>query len=416
MPVASKGLDALTVKKAAPAVKDYKLADAGGLYLLVKPAGGKYWRFDYRFAGKRFTMALGVYPEVSLAEAREAHSKARRQLRDGVDPMSARKTSKVQAISDAANTFHAVALAWHKAKSVNWAEVTASKALAQLEAHIFPKLGHRPIGTITPPELLRVLSAIPHAYTATRLREICGQVFRHGIATGHVERNPAGDLRGALPAPKVKHRPALTTPREFGQFLRDLCAYESADRLTLLATRLALLTFVRSQELRLAQWSEVDEAACEWRIPAGRMKMGKGLSQAHIVPLSAPALEVLAELKTLSGASPLLFPNVTGKADHMSENTIGRMLWRMGYKDRQTLHGFRASARSILGERGWSREALERQLDHAERNKVVAAYARGEHLEERRRLMADWGSVVQALEAGEGMLPGANVVSMMRAA
>ena len=416
MPTLAKGLTAQTVKQTKPAEKAFKLADGGGLYLLVQPGGARYWRFDYRFAGKRLTLALGVYPEVSLAEARQAHETARQHLRQGLDPMGKRTADRHRARAEAANTFKAVALAWHKVKSAEWAGATAAKVLAQMEAHVFPALGHRPLKSIEPPELLRVLRGIPQAYTATRMREVCGQVFRFGIQEGHGERNPAADLRGALANPDVTHRPALTTPREFGAFLRDLKAYQSADRLTLLAARLALLTFVRSQELRLAQWVEFDLDAREWRVPAGRMKMGKGLSQAHIVPLSDATLATLAELRVLSGHTALLFPNVTGKADHMSENTIGRMLWRMGYKDRQTLHGFRASARSILGERGWSRDALERQLDHAERNRVVAAYARGEHLEERRRLMADWGAVVLALEAGESLLPGGNVIPMARAA
>lgn len=402
-------LTAVACAKASAKDVPYKLADAGGLYLLVKNAG-KYWRFDYRHLGKRKTLALGVFPEVSLAEARAAHAKARALLRDEVDPSEKRQADRMKAQVEAANSFRALALEWHKVKSASWAPRTAAKALRQLEQHLFPAIGHRPVNAITPPELLAALRRIPVAYTATRLRELAGAVFRHGIATGFAERNPAADLTGTLPVPPVRHRPALTTPKEFGEFLRNLAAFESADRLTLLATRLALLTWVRSQELRLAQWSEIDFEAREWRVPAGRMKMGKGLSQAHIVPISDAALAALTELKKLSGHTALLFPNATGKKDWMSENTIGRVLKKMGYQGRQCLHGFRASARSILGERGWSRDALERQLDHAERSKVVAAYARGEHLAERRKLMADWGAVVQALEAGE------NVVAMPRAA
>ncbi|KAK6030298.1 site-specific recombinase, phage integrase family [Ostertagia ostertagi] len=410
----AKGLTAIACEKAKPTEKPYKLADSGGLYLLVSQAG-RYWRWDYRFAGKRKTMALGVYPEVTLAAARDSHTKARAVLRDGMDPMTEKQAAKRKAATDAENSFRALALKWHAVKSASWAANTAAKALRQMELHLFPAIGHKPVTAITPPELLAALRRIPVKYTATRMREVAGQVFRFGIATGFAERNPAADLRDTLPVPKVKHRPALTSPKEFGQFLRDLKEFQGADRLTLLAARLALLTWVRSQEMRLARWEEIDAEAREWRVPAGRMKMGKGLSQAHIVPLSDAALATLEELRTLSGHTPHLFPNVTGKADHMSENTLGRMLWRLGYKNRQTLHGFRASARSILGERGWSRDALERQLDHAERNKVVAAYARGEHLDERRRLMADWGAVVTALESGQTVLP-ENVIPLTRAA
>jgi integrase len=283
--------------------------------------------------------------------------------------------------------------------------------MTQLENHVIPVIGSRPVVAIAPPELLAMLRRVTHQYTATRIRELCGAVFKYGVATGKAERNPAADLAGALPTPKVKHRPALTTPREFGQFLRDLKAFESADPLTLVATRLALLTFVRSQELRLGQWAEVDFDAREWRIPAGRMKAGKGLSQAHVVPLSSAALATLADLRDLSGHTPHMFPNLTGKKDHMSENTIGALLKRMGYQDRQTLHGFRASARSLLSESGkWSVAAMERQLDHAERNKVVAAYARSEHLAERVEMMEEWGRMVTVLEAG------ANVIELQRAA
>lgn len=398
-------LTAINCTKATAKEAPYKLADSGGMYLLVKESG-KYWRFDYRHLGKRKTLALGVFPEVSLAEARLAHAAARKALRDGVDPGEQRAEQKAKALGDAANSFKALALAWHAHKAKTWSESTATKTLRQLEQHLFPKLGVRPAASIKPPELLKALRAIPVAYTATRMREVAGQVFRFGIQEGKLESDPTRDLRDALSVPAVQHRPALTSRREFGAFLCDLRDFKSADRITLLATRLALLTFVRSQELRLGLWSEIDFEAREWRIPAGRMKAGKGLSQAHIVPLSAQALDALSELQQLTGHSPFLFPNVTGEKDFMSENTMGRMLWRLGYKGRQTLHGFRASARSILSEGGeWTVAAMERQLDHAERNKVVAAYARSEHLAERRRMMDAWGAMVAEMESGGNVVP-----------
>lgn len=393
-------------RNAAATDKPRKLADAGGLYLLVKP-GGKYWRWDYRHAGQRRTMALGVYPEVKLTAARAAHAKARAVLAEGIDPMARRTATKRQARDEAGSTFEGLARDWHRMKSAKWAQVTADKALTQMEQHLFPRLGHKPVTGITAPELLMVLRRVESAgtpYTATRLREICGQVFRFGIATGRAMSNPAGDLRGALETPTATHRPALTTRRDFGAFLRDLAGFKAADPMTLLATRLALLTFVRSQELRGARWDEIDIEAREWRIPAGRMKMAKGSNQAHVVPLSPQALEVLETLRALTGGEGLLLPNVNGADDSMSENTIGRMLWRLGYKGRQTLHGFRASARSLLSERGWSVAALERQLDHAERSKVVAAYARAEHLAERRQIMDDWGALVAEMESGSNVV------------
>ena len=388
--------------------KPGKHADGGGLFLQVSEAGGRYWRMKYRIAGKEKLLAFGVYPAVSLKDARERRDSAKQSLARGEDPGLLRKTAKIKIALDAANSFRAVALQWHKANAKRWAEVTATKTLKHLEADVFPVIGNRPVSAITPPELLAMLRKIEArgaAYTATRLRELCGQIFRYGIATGTATYNPAADLVRAIVAPDVKHRPALTDRRQFGQFLRDLDAYQAADRLTLQATRLALLTFVRSQELRHARWNEIDFDAAEWRIPAARMKMGKALNQAHIVPLSQAAIETLRELHSLTGDTPSVFPNRDGADAFMSENTIGRMLVRMGYQGRQTLHGFRASARSLLSERGWSVAALERQLDHAERSKVVAAYARSEHLEERRKIMDDWGALVTALQAGDNVVP-----------
>lgn len=387
--------------------KPYKLADEKGMYLLVK-SSGKYWRWDYRHAGKRLTMALGVYPEIDLKTARKRRDAGRVQLDDGRDPMAEKVQAKRSAALAAANSFQAVALEWHKANSARWAAVTADKTMKHLTADVFPAIGHKPIAAVTPPEVLAMLRKVEArgaGYTATRLRELCGQIFRFGIATGCASYNPAADLVGAIVTPGQKHRPAITDRRAFGTFLRDLRDYQAADKLTLFATRLALLTFVRSQELRLARWDEIDFDAGEWRIPASRMKMGKGLNQAHVVPLSVEAIAVLRNIQKITGDTPHVFPNSYGADGHMSENTIGRMLIRMGYQGRQTLHGFRASARSLLSERGWSVAALERQLDHAERSKVVAAYARSEHLDERRKIMADWGALVTALEAGDNVVP-----------
>lgn len=385
-----------------------KHADGGGLYLEVTPAGGRYWRLKYRFGGKEKRLAFGVYPTVSLKEARERREAAKQMLDRGNDPGELRKAAKARVAIEAANSFQMVALEWHKANSKRWAAVTATKVLTHLEADVFPSIGNRPISAVTPPELLTMLRKVEGrgaAYTATRLREFCGQIFRFAIATGRATYNPAADLVKTIVLPGVRHRPALTDRRQFGEFLLDLKGYRAADKLTLLATRLALLTFVRSQELRYAQWSEIDFESREWRIPAARMKMGKSLNQAHIVPLSETAIETLRDLHTLTGDSPNVFPNSYGADGFMSENTIGRMLIRMGYQSRQTLHGFRASARSLLSERGWSVAALERQLDHAERSKVVAAYARSEHLDERRRIMDDWGALVASLEAGDNVIP-----------
>lgn len=390
-----------------------KLADQNGLYLLVNRAG-KYWRWDYRHLGKRKTMAFGTYPEVTLVGARKKLTEHRQVLLDGRDPMSARKIAKFAAVAASGNSFEEVARAWHKGKSKKWAKITADKTMGHMEADLFPTIGSLPVTQIGAPLLLAALRKVEGrgaAYTATRLREICGQIFRYAIATGLGTHNPAGDLKGAIETPSVVHRPAITDPKELQKFLADLRTWDAADQLTLSATKLALLTFVRSQELRLAQWDEVDFEKREWRIPAERMKTGKGLRQAHIVPLSNEAVAEFRRIKEDSFGSDYIFPNVLGDDKWMSENTIGRLLVRMGYGQRQTLHGFRATARTLLSERGWSDAALERQLDHKENDMVKAAYARSKHLVERRLIMDDWGDVVRCLENGEGMPPVPTVTS-----
>lgn len=383
-----------------------KHTDGGGMYLLVNGAG-RYWRMNYRFAGKRKTLALGTYPEVSLSKARARREKAREQLADGVDPSAAKREEKAEQAAASVNTFKAVALEWHAMKEKGCAANTSKKRLTQLENHIFPAIGSRPVADVKPPEILALLKGVAAtgtAYTAGRLREICGQVFRYAIQTGKATYDPAAAMRGAIEKHAVNHRPALTTRREFGEFVRDLRDTTRADPLTKLCARFGLLTWTRPKELRQAKWDQFDMDAAEWRIPAIEMKTGKHL-QAHTVALSAQALAILPELRALSGHTDRLFPSGGNSGGVISENTINNLFRRMGYIDKQSHHGLRASARSLLSERGWSTEALERQLDHKEANKAVAAYARSQHLDERKRFMADWGALVAALETGDNVIP-----------
>ena len=393
--------------KATSAVAGDKYTDGQGLYLHVKRAG-KYWRMSYRFGGKQKLLALGVYPAVSLAKARKRREQARELLADGIDPSTAKRAEKLAKAGAAANTFKTVALEWHGKKSKEGtAETTLTKLLMQMQKHVFPSIGSRPIAEVKPPEILAMLQAVAaggSAYTAGRLREICGQVFRFAIQTGRATYDPAASMRGAIEKPGVKHRPALTTRREFGKFVRDLKDTTRADPLTKLCARFGLLTWTRPKELRQARWEQFDLEAAEWRIPAIEMKTGKHL-QAHTVALSAQALEILPPLRQLSGHSDRLFPSGGNSGGVISENTINNLFRRMGYADKQSHHGLRASARSLLSERGWSTEALERQLDHKEANQAVAAYARSQHLDERRRFMADWGALVAALESGDNVVP-----------
>ena len=392
------------VKHTGKAAGD-RYADGGNMYLLVK-AAGKYWRMDYTHADKRKTLALGVYPAVSLLKARARRDKAREQLADGNDPSAVKREEKAEEAAASVNTFKAVALEWHAMKEKGCAANTSKKRLTQLENHIFPAIGVRPVAEIKPPEILRMLKAVEAtgtAYTAGRLREICGQVFRYAIQTGKAEIDPAAAMRGALEKHSVNHRPALTTRREFGEFVRDLRDTTRADPLTKLCARFGLLTWTRPKELRQAKWEQIDLAAQEWRIPAIQMKTGKHL-QAHTVALSKEALAILPALRDLSGHTDRLFPSGGNSGGVISENTINNLFRRMGYIDKQSHHGLRASARSLLSERGWQTEALERQLDHKEANQAVAAYARSQHLDERRRFMSDWGALVTALESGDNVI------------
>ena len=379
-----------------------KSSDGNGLYIHVT-AVGKYWRLNYRYADKQQTMALGVYPHVTLAQARQKRVLVKAALAAGRDPKEDKRAVRQAQIDASNNTFRAVALEWHAMKAHSLSELTSKKQLAQLEKDIFPGLGSRPIGTIKPPELLRALlkasERVP--YTAIRLREICSQVFRQAIATGRAENNPASGLQRMLPTPVVKHRAALTTNQEFGQFIRDLDAYLNCYPATKLAAKFAVLTWTRSQEMRLARWDHIDLDRKEWRVPAINMKTGKNL-QAHTVPLSPQALLILEQLRPFSENSGRLFPGNHGADSVISENTINGLFKKIGYAGRQTHHGLRASARSMLSERGWNTAALERQLDHAEQSKVVAAYARSEHLVERRALMDDWGTLIESIGSANG--------------
>lgn len=402
-------LTEMAIKKAKPKDKPYKMTDGGGLYLLVS-ATGKYWRYNYRYLGKFKTLALGVYPDVSLARAREKHADARKLLADEIDPGSHRKEIRQAVLAAQANSFEAVAREWHAMKlKRKWTQSTADKTMTQLEAYAFPEIGHLPIASVKASQILAMLRKVEArgiAYTAVRLREVCGQIFRYGVATGRAEGNPAAHLIGALHKPEVSHRPAITERREFGAFLRDLREATNYDPVTRHAAYFALLTFVRAQEFRFAKWEEIDWKAKEFKVPAKRMKTGKALP-AHTVPLSTQALGLLRELQDLTGHTPYLFPKVKGYGDAevISENTVGKMLNNMGYQGRQCVHGFRASARSILSEQGWSREAMERQLDHKETDSTVAAYARSEHLPERRRMMQAWSDTCDALENGGEVIP-----------
>ena len=388
------------IRNAKPQNKQYKLTDEKGMYLLVNNAG-KYFRLDYRFAGKRKTLALGVYPDVKLVEAREKRDDARKMIANGIDPSQTRKVLKSIQIEQSENSFEAVAREWHGKYSSNWADSHAKKILRRFELYIFPWLGSRPIAEVTPPELLTVLRKIEGKgilETAHRAQQNCGQVFRYAIATGRAERDPSADLRGALTPAKHARMATITDPKKIGELLRAIDGYEGTP-VAKCALKLAPLVFVRPGELRHAEWIEIDLDTAEWRIPAEKMKM----KDPHIVPLSSQAVEVLCEILPITGQGRYVFPSVRTNSRPMSENTVLAALRRMGFtKEEMSCHGFRAMASTVLHEQGWNRDAIERQLAHVERNSVRAAYNYAEFLPERRKMMQAWADYLDLLKENGG--------------
>lgn len=378
--------------------KPYKRADGGGMFLHVLPGGAKYWRLAYRLHGKQKIFAIGVYPTVSLAEARQIRDEAKKLIKQGIDPVSERKQSVRRKSEERANTFELVAREWHKTKGASWTESHAKKIMNSLEADIFPKLGDCPIAAISAPDLLAALRVIEKRGAleiAARVLQRCNAVFRYAVATGMMSFNPAAELRGALKTPERRHHAALAHD-DLPEFLSKLAGYEGD-----LQTRLGLLlmahTFVRTGELRAAEWLEFNLELAEWRIPAARMKM----REEHIVPLSSQAVALLCQLKAINGDSSFVFPSASGRGKCISENTLLYALYRLGYHSRATGHGFRATASTILNEMGFHADWIERQLAHAERNKVRAAYNRAQYLSERRQMMQIWSDFLDVVGTGE---------------
>jgi integrase len=394
------------VRNAKPQAKAYKLSDGGGMYLLVTPDGARYWRLDYRFAGKRRTLALGVYPIMTLSAARTGRDEARRLLTQDIDPNAAKKARKRATKVACENTFEAIAREWIANQRHRLAARYCALLLARLEVDVFPHIGSRPIAEIDAPELLDVLRRVEKRgviETARRLRQICGQVFRYAIASSRAKHDPSADLRGALKSPGRPRGHKAMPLDEVPTFLKALETYDG-DQRTRLALRLMVLTFARTTELRAARWSEIENIDGNeplWRIPAERMKM----KREHIVPLAPQAVAVLRELRELpgSGASPFLFPSPS-RDRHMSNNTMLYALYRMGYHSRATVHGFRSMASTALNEMGFRPDVIERQLAHQEQNAVRAAYNRAEYLNERRAMMKRWADHLDTI-AAENVVP-----------
>ncbi len=392
------------IRRTKPSDKLLKLFDGNGLFLLVTPQGGRGWRFKYRFDGKEKLLSMGTYPEISLAVARQRREEARRQVAQGVDPGAVRKAKKQAANADV-ETFEVIAREWHTRFTPTWTRGHTVTILSRLERDLFPWIGKRPITEIKAPELLAVLRRVENRgalESAHRIRTIAGQVFRYAVATGRAERDPSGDLRGALPQPGDKHHAAITDPKEVAPLLRAIEGYQG-HFVTKCALRLAPLFFVRPGELRHAEWTEMDLDEAVWNIPADKMKT----KQAHVVPLCHQAVEILSDLRQLTGESRYVFPSGRSSSRPMSENTVLAALRSMGYdKDTMTGHGFRAMARTILDEVLQVKlELIEHQLAHAVRDPLGRAYNRTTHLQERREMMQMWADYLDGLKQGAVVLP-----------
>ena len=378
----------LEVENALPREKPYRLFDGRGVYLEVQPSGSRYWRFKYRFGGRETRISLGTYPETSIKVARERCEQARQQLALGIDPAVARKSKDVR-VPMPHDTFEEVAREWFALHLPRWSPSHSARNMRRLELYVFPWIGLRPICQLRPMELLTAVRRIESRginETAHRTLQICGQVLRYSVATRRIERDFSRDLVGALAPVEERHYPSITDPHEVGLLLQTIEEYNGA-LVTKAALRLAPLVFVRPGELRKAEWPEFNFETNEWRIPAERMKM----RTQHIVPLSTQSVAVLKELYPLTGGQRYVFPGPSDKGRPMSENTINAALRRLGYaRTEMTGHGFRSMASTLLNEQGWNRDAIERQLAHAERNSIRAAYNYAEFLPERRRMMQSW--------------------------
>ncbi len=389
------------VRNAKPGTKPAKLFDERGLFLIVTPAGGKWWRFRYKLHGKEKLLSLGTYPDVSLAKARQKRDQARELLTDGTDPSQHRKAAKQTRAGLAANTFEVIGREWYVKAMSDKAETTKQKLMRRLEVDVFPWIGARPIADIAPADLVRIIERIESRGAvdlAKRVHNAVGRIFKYAVTKGLASSNPAQsiDLNLIVTQKGVQHHASVTDPVAVGDLLRAIHGFTGAF-VTRCALRVAAYTFVRPGNLRHAEWAEIDFDKAEWRIPAGKMKM----KEQHIVPLATQTIAILREIQPLTGSGRYVFPSERGQSAVMSENTINAALRRLGYaKEEMTGHGFRSMASTLLHELGLPHAVIERQLAHGERNKIAAAYNFAEHLPERRKMMQQWADYLEKLKTG----------------
>lgn len=383
------------VRSAKPTDKPYKLTDGEGMHLMVHPNGSKYWRLQYRFDGKQKMLALGIYPEISLSEARQRRDEAKRQVANAIDPSEQKKVEKQARRATVENTFKAIALEWHEYKRPNWSKGYAEDIMEAFENDIFPDIGKRPIAEIKPLEVLSSLRKLEKRGVLDKLRKIrqaCNQVFRYAIVTGRAENNPASELASALTAPKSTHYPHLLAD-ELPEFLQALASY-SGSPITRLATRILMLTGVRTIELRQAEWKEFDFDKRVWEVPIERMKMRRP----HLVPLSDQVVAALREVQAVTGRYNLVFPGRNDITKPMSEASINQVLKRIGYHGKATGHGFRHTMSTILHEQGYNTAWIELQLAHVDKNTIRGTYNHAQYLEQRREMLQWYGDYIDGLE------------------
>ena len=391
------------IRNAKPSEKPVKMTDSGGLYLLLRPNGSRWWRLDYRYNGKRKTLSMGVYPDVGLKDARNKRDEARKLLASDVDPGENRKAIKAAKILRSGNSFEIITREWFSKYSATWNASHGDRIIRRFERDLFPWLGGKPIADITAPELLAAVRKIEDRganETAHRALSNCGQVFRYAIATGRATRDIAADLRGALTPVKAEHFAAITEPKQVGELLRAMDGY-AGSQIVRNALLLAPLVFVRPGELRNAEWANIDLEAAEWRYTVTKT------NTPHIVPLSRQAVAILTELQALTGGGRFVFPGARSNDRPMSDNAILAAMRSMGIdKEKMTGHGFRAMARTILDEvLGFRPDYIEHQLAHAVKDPNGRAYNRTAHLPERKKMMQQWADYLDKLKDGADIIP-----------
>jgi len=411
-------LSDIAIRNAKPGPKPVKMTDGGGMYLLLNPNGSRWWRFDYRFDGRRKTLSMGTYPDTSLKDAREKRDESRKLLAAGVDPGAQRKAVKAAGLDRAANSFEVVAREWLALKQRAWTPGQYAKEHDRLENHAFPWIGHQPVADIGVAEIRPLLAHIVkrgHIEQAHRLRHQLSRVFRYAVATERASRDPAADLRDTLPARQPQNYPTIIDPTQVGELLRAMDGF-TGTFVVGSALKLAPLWFCRPGEIRQAEWVQfdLDGENPAYTVPPSIRKLRKAEkenpnTQPHIVPLSRQAVAILRELHQLTGRGRYLFPGARSVSRHMSDGAVNAALARIGYKGIITGHGFRHMARTLLGELGWNPEALERQLSHKEPG-VSGVYNKAQHLPERRKIMQEWADYLDMLRASGAATAGRMMV------